>query len=244
MTLARIKSAPADGHGLTDKIVDPHYHALATEQPTKPIVAIVILDPVENGGRKTAKGKHRVVRYEATHLEPVLDANQANELRWLIQALYEARTSTGTQRPIPGLGNDKENCLDVMERLEAWATGKGMTGADLERLWRDRHGMGPDDDRSYGDQGVPGDYRKASFAQLLAFGYDVEALSLDDPLPSDEREDDDEDDEEALPAETDTDPKCEVCSAVGVRLTDGLCDGCAKNVGVPVAKDEPEEAAS
>jgi hypothetical protein len=194
MTSARLQSAPADGHGLTDKITDPLYHALATDQPTRPLVAVVVLDPVEHGGRKTAKGKHRLVKFEVTHLEPVHDVNQANELRYFIQSLYEARTSTGQQRPLFALGRDDENRLGVMEKLEDWAADEGHTGADLEQMWREHFGIGSDADWNEGS--VPGDYRKASLAHLLSFGYESGALSLDVPLPSDEREEADDDDED------------------------------------------------
>lgn len=94
MTTARIISTPADGHGLTDKITDPHYSAL--------------------------------------------------------------------------------------------------TGGDLEAKWRSNFGIEPGAEWSFGDQGVPGDY----------------------------------------------------CQRKSTALYDGLCPKCAKNAGVPVPADVPEEAAA
>jgi hypothetical protein len=159
-----------DGTGLVDGIVDPHYHALTTEQPVKPIVAVVILDPVEHGSRKTAKNTHRTVKYAVTRLEPVLDANTANELRYLIQALYEQRTSTGEQRALPlGLGGDREKQIALIERIEDWSKDTGQTGGELDALWRETFGIGPDQDWSMGDHGIPGDYRKAGYTYLLEF---------------------------------------------------------------------------
>lgn len=253
MTAARVLGTPADGHGLVDKLTDPLYHALSNDQPAKPIVALVILDPVQHGGRKTAKGKHRFVSFEITHLEPVLNPNQANEVRWNIQALYEQRTSNGTQRAIPGLdASEKEKCLSLMERIEDWAKEQGYTGGDLDTAWRTNFGAGTDDEWSFGDQGVPGDYRKATFAQLLSFAYSVGVLSTDGPLPHEDREDDgDEDDgsdsaasDEGEEADTAVGVACQVCSKKSKVLTDGLCNKCAKNAGVRVLDANASEADS
>jgi hypothetical protein len=253
LTSARILSTPGDGHGLTDRITDALYHALSNDQPAKPIVALVILDPVQHGGRKTAKGKHRFVSFEVTHLEPVLDANQANEVRWNIQSLYEARTTTGTQRPLPGLdATEKEKQLALMERIEDWAKQEGISGGDLDAKWRENFGIEPGAEWSFGDQGVPGDYRKASHAYLLQFAYDVGVLSTETPLPHEEREalddeDDDASDEGAEPDTADSDEaevgvKCQVCGKKSKALSDGLCRVCAKNAGVRHLGDDAEQA--
>jgi len=201
-TAAKLLREPGDGHGLVDSVTNPIYNALVNGKPTGDIVAIVILKPSGWGGSQTAKARHQHVNFEVSRLEPVYDSNQANELRWLLQGLYEQRTSTGEQRTLPlGLGSDAEKCAAVMERLEDWAEETGKTGADLEQMWRENFGIGPDKDWSYGDSGVPGDYRKASLAHLLSFGYEVGAIKTDTPLPSDEREaaGDGEDEKRELP---------------------------------------------
>lgn len=206
MTQAKLVTSPAQGHGITDKHTNALYQALVDGKPTKPIIALVILEPVATAQRKTAQGLHRTVTFEAARLEPVLDANQAGELMYLTQALYEQRTSTGAHRPlplgIPGL-EIEEKRQAVMERLEEWAAEAGMTGGEFEAAWREHFGIG-DLDYSAGDHGVPGDYRKAGVQQLLEFGFAHDAL--DTP----EDEEDDEGDESvglhAVDDEVDEDP--------------------------------------
>lgn len=200
MTTAKLLTAIGEGHGLTQKITDPIWNAKAAGKPAGDIVVIAILKPTTIGQSDTKNGLHRSVSFEAQRLEPVGDTNQANELRWLLQALYEDRTSTGEQRTLPiSLGSDEERRKAVMERIEDWADEQGKTGGELEQAWREQFGIGPDQDWSYGDSGVPGDYRKASLAHLLSFGYESGALKTEALLPSDEREDDesDVDDDEA-----------------------------------------------
>lgn len=262
MTTAKLVTSPAEGHGLTSKITDPLYSALANKRPTSPIVAVVVLKPVGLGQRETKGGSHQHVVFEATHLEPVADANQANELRYLVQALYEQRTSTGEQRTLPlGLGGDEERRQALMERMEDWSAEQGLTSSELEAKWRETFGAGSDDDWSWGDQGVPGDYRKASVAHLTSFCYSVGVLSLDARLPHEDRDeaadDDGEDADTADVAETggsdettdvaavQDEPgdvvgvKCQVCAKKSPELYDGLCRDCARNAGVPVLGDEP-----
>lgn len=202
MTTAKLVTAPSEGHGLTQKITDPTYSALANGKPARPLIAIVELKPVGLGQRETARGRHQHVVYEATHLEPVIDIHQANELRYHLQALYEARTATGSQRPLPlALGRDDEKRLALMERMETWASEHELTAAELEDRWRENFGAGTDDDWSFGDQGVPGDYRKASLAHLTSFCYSTGVLSMDEPLSHQERTDVDDGDEDDGPAD-------------------------------------------
>lgn len=174
MTTAKLVQAPAEGHGVTDTITDALYQALVGGKPTRPIIGLVLLEPIGTSQRKTAQGLHRSVTFEAVKLEPVHDSGQAGELMWLLQALYEQRTSTGEQRAlplgIPGI-EVEEKRQESMERIEAWSTEQEMTGGDLDTAWREHFGIGPDQDFSYGDHGVPGDYRKAGLQQLLEFRF-------------------------------------------------------------------------
>lgn len=231
-TAAKLLTAIAEGHGLS-QITDSIWSAKVAGKPAGDVLALVILKPTTIGQSDTKQGTHRSVSFEAARLEPVLDSNQSSELRWLLQKLYEQRTSTGEQQTLHlGIGTEEERRAEVMERLEDWAETEGRTGAELEQLWREHFGIGPDSEWSFGDSGVPGDYRKASFAHLLSFGYEVGAMKTDTPLPSDEREED-----ETAAAEPREDA-CQVCSTEGVQLTDGLCDECARNTGTPVAKND------
>lgn len=235
MTTAKLVVSPAEGHGLTDRITDPTYHALVTGQKTETIVAVVVLEAVGTGQRKTKQGTHRHVQYEAVRLEPVGDANQANELRYLVQALYEQRTSTGEQKTLPlALGGDREKQLALIERIEDWSASEGLTGGELDARWREEFGIGPDQDWSLGDHGIPGDYRKAGYPFLLEFAGKVGAVSTGDKAAADDADLDDEDDDE----DPDLSFTCEVCRNGTASLTDGLCDGCARNAGVPVLADE------
>jgi hypothetical protein len=246
LTTAKLVTSPAEGHGLTSKLTDRLYHELANGRKVGSIIAVVELKPVGLGQRETAKGRHQHVAFEAAHLEPVADANQANDLRYLLQALYEARTSTGEQRALPlGLGGDEERRQALMERMEDWAKDQGMSGAQLEARWRENFGADTDADWSWGDQGVPGDYRKATVAHLTSFCYSQGVLSLDEPLPHEDREDDDEepgtDDE---PDKATVGVKCQVCNKKSDALTDGLCPKCAQNAGIPVAAEDKPDAAT
>lgn len=196
MTQAKLATNPAEGHGLTSKLTDPTYSAMANGKPTESVVALVILKPVGLGQRETAKGRHQHVQFEATRLEPVLDVNQANELRYLIQKLYEGRTSTGQQTTIDvyGLGQNEERRHELIETIEDWSAREGMTGGALEARWRAEFGIGDGEEWSLGDQGVPGDYRKASVQFLLQFGLTVGAIDNGENVRDDDEDDIDEDD--------------------------------------------------
>jgi len=253
MTTAKILTNPGKGHGLVDNVTDPIYRALTKNEPTGEIVAVVVLRPKSFGATDTADGRHQHVSFEATKVEPVLDANQASELRYLLQGLYEQRTSTGQQRTLPlGLGTDRERQLALIERIEEWSAEQNMTSGELEARWREQFGIGPDQDWSMGDSGIPGDYRKAGIQRLLEFGYAVGALDSGDPQPQDDQpEDDDAADEDDSDDDTsDEEPNpgtaqvsdlpftCEVCSKGTATLTQNLCDDCARNAGYPVLADE------
>lgn len=246
MTTAKLLTAPAEGHGLTQDLTDPIWHAKATGKPTDTIVALVVLKPTTIGQSDTKQGTHRHVAFEVQRLEPVLDKNQASELRWLLQALYEQRTSTGEQRMLPiSLGSDEERRKAVMERLEDWASEVGKTGAELEQTWREHFGIGPDSEWSFGDAGVPGDYRNASLAHLLSFGYEIGALRTEEPLPHEDREPGEDAAAEDLATDGVGEGACQVCGKDAPRLTDGLCDDCAKSSGIPVpAADSDDDEAS
>jgi hypothetical protein len=205
MTAAKLKTAPSEGHGLTDKITDVHWAAASKGEKPEDVVCVVVLRRSGIGQQETAQGMHRTVQYEAVRLEPVTDVDQIGELRYLAQALYEARTSNGQQRHlplgIPGQGHE-ERRVALIERIEAWADDNDITGAELEAKWRAEFGIGDGQEYSYGDRGVPADYRKSEVAWLLQFALSVGAMadqqavdvieSADDPEDPDEPVDDGE----------------------------------------------------
>jgi hypothetical protein len=137
-TRAKLSTNLPQGHGIQD--TDAMYQALVDGKPVRPFLALVLLEPVATAQRKTAKGLHREVTCEGIRVEPVTDSNQAGELMWLLQKLYEQRTSTGAQRTLPlgGIGGDvEERRQEQMERMEAWAASEQLTGGELETRWRD-----------------------------------------------------------------------------------------------------------
>lgn len=257
MTTAKFLTAPAKGHGLTEKITDPMYRALTRNESPGEIVAIVVLRPKSFGATDTADGRHQHLSFEAAKVEPVLDVNQANELRYLLQALYEQRTSRGEQKTLPlGLGGDREKQLALIERIEDWSGERGMTGGELDALWRETFGIGPDQDWSLGDTGIPGDYRKAGYPFLLEFAGKVGAVNVSGDA-TDDPDDDASDEGEKPEADVDADAAdetdegdpavgvtCQVCGKKKNALYDGLCAKCAKNAGISAPKVEDEAASA
>lgn len=242
MTTAKLLTAPGEGHGLTDKLTNPLYQALTKGAPTEPIVAVVLLDPVGCGQRKTAKGRHQHVVFDAVALEPIHDIAKAGELMYLMQKLREDRNDRAGQRALPlgfpGMA-EEEKRLQAVEQLEDWADGNGVSLTQLGATWRDHWEISDGEEKSFGNDGVHGDYRKAGWQQLLEFGYAKEIFSRDEPLPHEQREEDDPDTDRADDAEA---AACQVCDAKGGRRTDGLCDACAKNYGyTPAPEDNVSE---
>lgn len=196
MTTAKLVTTPGEGHGLTDKITNPLYQALTKGAPTEPIVALVLLDPVGCGQRKTAKGRHQHVVLDAVALEPILDTARATDLLFELHRLRDARNERAGQRTLPGNWpgmEDEEKRVGAIEQLEDWADGNGVSLTQLGAMWRDHWEIGEGQEKSFGNDGVHGDYRKAGWAQLIDFGYAKEILSRDEPLPHEQREDDDPD---------------------------------------------------
>jgi len=189
MTEAKLVTSPAQGHGLTSRITDTHFAAAAAGKPVPHIVGLCILKQVGFGESDTASGKHRTVKYEAIKLEPLLDAEQAANARLMIQAAYEARTSSGDQGvlPLSFPGQmDEENRKALMERIETWAEANDITGAELEERWRSYWSIGAGEEYSFGDRGVPAEYRKSPAAWLGEFAFECGAIK--------ESHDDEEDD--------------------------------------------------
>lgn len=202
MTQAKLVPSPAEGHGLTDRITDPLFAAYLKGDRTDLIPALVLLKVHGAGGNDTANGRHQFVRFEATRCEPIPVEDRTDAL-WQIQALYEARTSTGTQRPLPiGLPNEERRQF-LMERIEQWATDNGVSGADLEQQWRAEFGIGDVDGADYG---TPADYRHASVQKLLQFALECGAEKQpEDDAPPAVLSDEDGIGEDSL-AEPDDDP--------------------------------------
>jgi hypothetical protein len=234
MTTAKLVTTPGEGHGLTDKLTNPLYQALTKGAPTEPIVALVLLDPVGCGQRKTAKGRHQHVVLDAVALEPVLNSSRATELLFELHQLRDARNERAGQRTLPGNWPgmaDEEKRLQAVEQIEDWADGNGVSLTELGAMWRDHWEIKEGEEKSFGHDGVHGDYRKAGWQQVLEFGYAKDILKRDEPLPSELRDDEDPD---AEPAQADA--KCEVCGK-NPPVADGMCKGCAKNAGIAVPKD-------
>lgn len=175
MTAAKFVTSPAEGHGLTDTITSRHFAAYVKGERTDLVPAMVLLKVHGQTSRDTAQGRHSSVQYELVKCEPILDPSDRDNAMWQIQSLYEARTSTGAQRPLPLLLPNEERKQALLERIDDWATENDLTGGDLEARWRTEFGIGPDEEWSYGDGGVPSDYRKASVAYLLQFAIEVGA---------------------------------------------------------------------
>lgn len=173
MTQAKLATNPADGHGLTDRLTGPHYTAYSKGEPIEYVPALVLLKVAGHGGHDTANGRVNTVKYEAVRLEPILEPADRDDTLWKIQALYEARTSTGSQRALPIALAGEERRLHLIEQIEDWGTREEMTGAELEARWRDYFGIGDDPDANY--FGLPGDYRLAGVQHLLQFAIEVHA---------------------------------------------------------------------
>jgi hypothetical protein len=233
LTTAKLVTTPGEGHGLVDKLTNPIYQALTKGAPTEPIVALVLIDPVGCGQRKTAQGRHQHVVFDAIALEPILDQSEATSLLFRLHELRDARNERAGQRTLPGNWPgmaDEEKRLQAIEQLEDWADGNGVSLTQLGAMWRDHWEIGEGQEKSFGNDGVHGDYRKAGWQQLLEFGYAKDILKRDEPLPSELREDEEDRDDAAA------DSKCEQCGADG-PLTDGLCAEHAKAVGLRVVAD-------
>lgn len=176
MTAARLKAAPADGHGLTSSINDGIYKMRQRGEPTGDIVAIVILRPVGTFERDTAKGRHSGVNYEAIRVEPVRDSGlsgfTADELRKAAEEAYQNRTSHGIRTLPMDFDNlpDEERRLELIEAIDDWAGAEGLTGKEVEDKWVDYHGIG------HGGTAAK-DYHKASTTQLLEFAHAVDAVT-------------------------------------------------------------------
>lgn len=171
MTQTKLAPSPAEGHGLTDRVTDAHYTAYSKGEPIEVVPALVLLKVCGNGGHDTANGRVNTVRYEITRLEPFANEDRTDAL-WQIQAMYEARTSTGSQRPLPlGLPNEERRQF-LMERIEDWAKDNDVNGSDLEAMWRAEFGIGDVDGADYG---TPADYRHASVQKLLQFALECGA---------------------------------------------------------------------
>lgn len=190
MTQAKLAVSPAEGHGLIDAITQAHYAAYSKGEPIEYIPALVLLKVAGHGGHDTANGRVNTVKYEAVRLEPITEPGDRDDVMWKIQSLYESRTSTGEQRPLPLGLKTEERRQSLMERLEDWADTHDVSGADLEQRFRDHFGVGTDPEANL--YGIPGDYRKASVAHLLQFAIEIGAEPQPDEDESDGENGDDD----------------------------------------------------
>ena len=168
------------GHGLT-KIASELYEPTALGEPTDAFPAIVMLRAHGASTKPIEDGHAQNVKLLITKCEPVIDPEQAGELMCLLQALREERTSVSGQRvlPIAFPGDkklDREKAAIWIERIEHQWDRLGWTGAEGEANWRSHFGIGPGEENSYGDRGVPGDYRIAAVAWLTQYAGSIGLL--------------------------------------------------------------------
>lgn len=191
MTSAKLVPSPAEGHGLIDAITAKHFSAYTRGERTDLVPALVLLKVHGQQSRDTANGRHQSVQYEVVKCEPVTDPMDRDDVVWKIQSLYEARTSTGDQRPLPlGLATEERRQF-LMERIEDWSKSQELTGAQLDAKWREVFGIDPTNPDSGNIAGVPGDYHKGSVAALLQFSIEVGAEPEPDEDDNQQTGDDD-----------------------------------------------------
>lgn len=189
MTSAKILGKLAEGHGMTDAIVDGHYAARQKGEPPGEIVAIVVLKPVGSTEGDTAKGRHHSVTYEISRCEPVTDPNHATDLRFSMHSYYESRHAPGgRQRPLPlgmpGMAREEQRKA-LEERIKDWADDHDppLTDGDIQARWCDYWVIGPNDDASWGDRGVPKNWHEAAILHLMEFGSEVGAIADPEAKP-------------------------------------------------------------
>lgn len=187
MTTAKLKPAPADGHGLTPRVVDAIYDKLAAGENVEPLVGHFMLEPVEHGEKKTAAGTTRWVRFEATRMEPLTDQHDIDSARWQIKQSWDARHVGSAQQPLPmdfdGRSVDEQRrfLLGLIE--DDWGKEQELTQTDIAERWRTQWGIEGDAIPLDGAFPHP-DYRKAAPHHLREFCHMVGVLSGD--LASDE----------------------------------------------------------
>jgi L-fucose mutarotase/ribose pyranase (RbsD/FucU family) len=212
MTKASVLGTLAEGHGLDDKMVDTHYAAREKHQQVAAFPAVVLLRPVEHLARDTAKGQHRQVKYEIVMLEPEHDPDEVGRLRYRLQNLYDARN--GSHAPMlpldfPGQANEEKR-LATIEVIEAWADEEGVSVPDgVGELWREYWGIGAGEENSWGDRGVPANYKVSALAWLLEFAWEKRILEPPEPVKAEQEALDGDalatPDDDPLAAETDGD---------------------------------------
>lgn len=172
MTAARLKAAPADGHGLTSSLCDSIYSKRQRGEPTGDVVVIAVLRPVGTFERDTARGSHKGVHFEAIRCEPIRAAGglvSPDQLRAIAEEAFQARTSHGV-RTLPLDFEDlsvEERRKELIEAIEAWAATEGLTGKEVDERWRDLLGSGDN---------AAGSYEKGSLQHLLQFATTVDAI--------------------------------------------------------------------
>lgn len=188
MTTARLKPAPADGHGLTPSVVDKVYNDLTAGKDPGTIVAIAVLKPVEHGEKLTAAGTTRWVRFEAAKVEPVHDSHDAEQLRWQIQQAWDVRHA-GTMLPLDfdGRTEDEQRRFLLGQIEDDWAKDENLTPADIAERWRTTWGIEANTVPLDGSFPHP-DYRKAAAHHLKEFCFQVGVIADGEP-------DDDEDEQ-------------------------------------------------
>lgn len=187
MTVARLKPAPADGHGLTSTVVDAVYNDLTAGKDPGTIVALTVLKPVEHGEKLTAAGTVRWVRFEAAKVEPVTDGHDAEQVRWQIQQAWDARHS-GTMLPLDfdGRSNDEQRRF-LCSVLDEWAAEEGLTPSEVGERYRAQFGIDGDEVSPDGSFPHP-DWQKAAPHHLREFALSTGALADEPPADVDAQE--------------------------------------------------------
>lgn len=152
---AKLAGTPGGGHGLTDDILEAIWGELAKGKQPGVIPALVMLQPSQIG--LGVKKKNRSVTFEVVRLEPVTVGEEATRVQLAIREAYDARHADNGQG---ALELDEEDARRYLAYLEEWRKAVPLTIKALGEQWREHFPP---------DNGVPGDYRKASGAHLLEF---------------------------------------------------------------------------
>jgi hypothetical protein len=180
MTAARLISNPAEGHGLTSRVTDPLYHALANDEDTgETIACVVLLKPVGHGSRNTANGRKQFVQFEVARIEPVTEAHDAEQVRHLIQSAWDRRHTVQTLPLDWPNRNDEEQRRFLFGLIDEWAADESKTPGEVGEAWRTYYGIEPDAKDTPAGY-APVDYRKADAHKLREFCLSVGVLADDD----------------------------------------------------------------
>ena len=182
MTTAKILGALPEGCALTSSLNEALYQQLIKKGSAEQLVAIVVLDPIGTGQRKTAKGMHRHVELQIARLE-ILERKAGDDVdRVLIEAERSASRRRTPGQQLTVTGDSEADRLALLRECQTWADN---TGRDLDAEWD-----------VYYDPEFIARPDKASYRQLQEFAFkhgigDVSNPVVDDQAPTQGEEDED-----------------------------------------------------